>query len=477
MFVNRELEIEFLNAALKRERPTIAQLVLVYGRRRVGKTVLARHWAETTGAPTTYWAAEREPAGLQRRKLFAKILDLDFSQAPIFESWADLWAAFAKTVGSERRILILDEIPYAAESDPAFLSALQHAWDQRLKNSRLFLILSGSHVHTMETLLARGSPLFGRLTGQWHLQPLEFGALRYFMPHWNADERVAAYAIVGGVPAYLEWLQPQRSLANNLREVILAPGSLFVAEPELLLYDEVREPRVYRAVLQAIGGGAHTLDDIANAVLVGKAHLSAYLTRLQELHLVERRLPATVPPGKRAGSRMGRYHLTDPFLKFYYRFVAPQRAELGYQPEPVLASIKEQLRAFVGATAFEELCRAWVWRLSQSKQLKFQVDQVGSHWSRAVQADVVAVNWQSKHILVGECKWGADAVAVDVVRAVIETKIPAVLRALPDEGESWQSVGAVFGRAGFTPAAQTLAKEKRVLLVDLERLDRDLALE
>lgn len=473
MFVNREREIAFLNSVLERNAPTSAQMVLLYGRRRVGKTVLARRWAEMTGLPTLYWAAEREPAGLQRRKLYSRMLGVSMAQAPAFESWADLWAAFALLAGDRRQILILDEIPYAAESDPAFLSALQHAWDQQLKKSGLALVLSGSHVHTMETLLARGSPLFGRFTGQWHLQPLEFDALRHFLPGWPADQRVAAYAIVGGVPAYLEWLNSDASLADNIRGVILAPGSMFVAEPELMLYDEVREPRVYHAILQAIGGGAHTLDDIANAALVGKAHLSAYLTRLQELRFVERRLPVTVPPGKRVVSRAGRYHLTDAFLRFYFRFIAPRRDEVGYRPESVLPGIQEQLRAFVGATAYEELCRAWVSRASQRGQLPLEVTQIGSHWSKGVQVDVVAVNWQEKAILLGECKWGTDPLAREVVNDLVEKKTPLLLRALLEEGRGWSAHYALFSRAGFTPAARSLAETHRAALVDLDRLDRE----
>src|SRR5581483_8919213 len=127
MFVNREPELAFLNSVFNRSRPGPAQLILLYGRRRVGKTVLARHWADSTGLSTIYWAAEPEPAALQRRKLYARMLDVTMTQAPLFESWADLWTAFAKMLGDERRVLILDEIPYAAEADPAFLSSIQHA--------------------------------------------------------------------------------------------------------------------------------------------------------------------------------------------------------------------------------------------------------------------------------------------------------------------------------------------------------------
>jgi len=475
MFVNREAELAFLNYTLTRTHPTSAQLILLYGRRRVGKTVLARHWAETTGLPTIYWAAEREPANLQRRKLYAHMLGVTLAQAPIFETWSELWQAYADRLTDQRQILILDEVPYPAESDPAFLSALQHAWDQYLKQSKVIILLSGSHIHTMETLLARGSPLFGRFTGQWHLPPLEFSALKHFVPKWSLDERVALYAILGGVPAYLEQVQPNRTLSDNLRDVILSPGGLFVAEPELLLYDEVRDPRVYHAILQAIGSGAHTLDEIANATLTAKTHLSMYLTRLQELRFIERRLPATVPPAKIRVSRMGRYHFADPFLRFYFRFVAPQRADLGYNRDVVLDNIRAQLRGFVGVTAYEELCRSWVVQASAAQQFPFKAQVVGSHWSREVQVDVVAVSWAEKAIWLGECKWGTERVAREILTDLIEEKTPKVLKILPDAGAKWTVYHGLFSRAGFTPATQILAEEANVTLVDLDRLARGLA--
>jgi AAA+ ATPase superfamily predicted ATPase len=474
-FINREQELAFLNSLVRREQPSAAQMVLLYGRRRVGKTVLARHWADSTGVPATYWAAEPESAALQRRKLYARLLDVPMAQAPVFESWSDIWTGIVRTIRTERHILILDEVPYAAESDPAFLSAIQHAWDQEIKNSRSFLLLSGSHVHTMETLLAHGSPLFGRFTGQCHLQPLEFRTLREFVPNWTVEERIAAFAIVGGVPGYLERLDPDLSLVDNIRDVVLAPGGLFIAEPELILYDEVREPRVYRAILDSIGGGAHSLDEIANTALIGKAHLSAYLARLQELGLVERRLPATVHPSKQRSSRTGRYHLTDPFLRFYFRFIAPQRDELGYHPDRVLSAIKERLRGFVGATGFEDLCRQWVLRASRTRQLPFEVQRVGSHWGRGVQIDVVGVNWQERKVIVGECKWGTDAVSQQIARDLIEVKAPKLLQALPEQGRGWRVHYALFSRAGFTPGARSLARQHRATLVDLERLDRDIS--
>ncbi len=158
MFVDRQAELTFLNDILTRNRPTAAQFILLYGRRRVGKTVLLRHWAEHSGVGHTYWAAEKEPAALQRRKLFARVLGVEAVQAATFDSWADCWQAIAALFADRRHILILDEFTYAADADPAMLSSLQHAWDQLFKSSQLTIVLCGSHVHAMETLQAR-SPL------------------------------------------------------------------------------------------------------------------------------------------------------------------------------------------------------------------------------------------------------------------------------------------------------------------------------
>ncbi|MCL5999277.1 MAG: ATP-binding protein, partial [Chloroflexi bacterium] len=459
MFVDRDKELAFLNSLLNRRHPGPAQMALLYGRRRVGKTSLLLHWSAQAGLPCTYFSAEKEPAALQRRKLYAALLGMPAGQSPVFQSWGDTWNAAAQLVGDQRRILILDELPYAAESDPAMLSALQHAWDHHFKTSNLILVLCGSQVHIMETLLSHQSPLFGRMTGQWHLQPLPFSSLKQFLPHWSPEERVAGYAMVGGTPAYLEWLDPDRSLAENIREVMLSSGSMFVAEPTFILYDEVRDPHVYLAIIKAIGEGAHTPNDIANRSLIDKAHLSAYLARLQELYLVERRLPATIPVAERRKSRLGRYHLSDAYFRFYFRFLAPFHDTLTFVPDRVLAQVKEGLRAFVGQTAFEELSREWIIQQGRAGKLPFEPEVVGSHWNAAVQVDVVAINWHVKHILLGECKWGLDGIDRQIVRDLTEQKATKVLASLPEGGQGWQVHYALFARGGITTAARAEMKK------------------
>src|SRR5690606_37630783 len=150
--------------------------------------------------------------------------------------------------------------------------------------------------------------------------------------------------------------------------------------------------------------------------------------------------------------RTGRYHLPDPYFRFYFRFIAPHYSELPYRAEPILARVREELRAFVGLTGFEDVCRQWVTQQSRAGQLPFEAEAVGSHWSRDVQVDVVAVNWREKALLLGECKWGTDAVGRDVIRELLEVKTAKVLRTLPEAGQSWQVTHAFFARAGFTDA-------------------------
>lgn len=474
MFLDRAHELALLNQISQGQRG--GKLLLLYGRRRVGKTALLREWASQSGLPWTYWMAQKEPAELQRRKLYAAVRGRAATPtSPTFASWSELWDDVAALARDDRRILVLDELPWAIETDSAMLSALQYAWDVHFQHSNLILVLCGSHIRTMETILSQQTPLFGRLTAQYCLQPFPFEILRQFFPQWSPEAQVAAYAIVGGVPHYLSWFAADQSLADNIRNAILAPASVALSEIELLLADEVRDIRTYLTILNAIGEGAHALKDIANATLTASTNLTKYLGILQEIRLVERRVPATVPPALQHRSKQGRYHLTDPFHRFYFRFLRPNEAEIAYQPERVLVQIQAGLRAFVGQTAWEELAHTWVFRQGVKGRLSFRPEVIGSHWGRTVQADVVAVSWRERVILIGECKWGTERVNRQTVRQLLEHTLPKTVAALPDQGQGWRAIPALFTRAGAASDAEALLHEHGGLLVDLPTLHLDLA--
>jgi AAA+ ATPase superfamily predicted ATPase len=474
-FVGRQRELDELDAIAAQKG---AQFILVYGRRRVGKTTLILHWAQQTGRPVIYWVATRETPAQVRHGFTQALWAWAYpgSQAvPRFETWSEVFEAAARLIGDQPVILIMDEFSYAAESDPALPSNLQAAWDHQFKERNAILLLAGSHIGMMVDLMGYHAPLYGRFTAQLPVDPLPFHALRDFLPRYTAAERVAVYAVTGGIPAYLERFSDGESLGANIQRLFMRRTGMFRSEPFLLVGDVIRrETQTYEGILKAVASGRHTPQEIGSALDVTSSYLSPYLKQLEKLHLVERRLPVTIPPEQRRTSRSSRYHLEDPYLRFYFRFIAPNLSLVEQELTDLLWDrISEQFRAFVGGTAFEELCRAWMLAQARAGKLPFVPEIVGSHWAQDVQMDVVAVNWREKAILLGECKWGVDAVGRSILRELLD-KAPLVLQALPEGGAGWTTHQALFARAGFTEAAQADARAHEVMLVGLARLDEDL---
>jgi AAA+ ATPase superfamily predicted ATPase len=469
-FVGRRREIEALNAVLGARG---ARFVLVYGRRRVGKTTLLLRWAEQARRPYIYWVATRDTPAQVRLGLARALwrwAHPGSTAIPRFDTWADLFEGAAQLIGDRPVTLIMDEFSYAAESDPALPSNLQAAWDHVFKKKDITLVLAGSHLGMMKDLLAHQSPLYGRFTAQLPVDPLPFSALSEFLPRYSTAERVAVYAVVGGIPAYLERFDDRKSLGANLQHLFMRRTGMFRSEPFMLIGDVIRrETTTYESILKVIAEGHHTPQEIGAQLDLTSQYLSPYLKQLTALHLVERRLPATLPPERRAKSREGRYHLCDAYLRFYFRFIAQNLALVEHEQMDLLwERIAEQLRAFVGVTAFEEISRDWVRAMGKQRRLPVIPEVVGSHWSKEEQLDVVAMSWRDRKMLVGECKWGLDRVGRDVVTELLEK----AARVRPDE--KFRVSCAVFARSGFTEAARAEARAHEVILLDAETMERDL---
>jgi AAA+ ATPase superfamily predicted ATPase len=457
-----------------------AQFVAVYGRRRVGKTTLLTTWADRSGLPTLYWVAKRDPKETLIANLAQTIyawergLDqVDVDIRPV--SWEAVLRMLAQAVGERRAIVILDELPYAMEQDAGLGSHIQAAWDHLFKDSQVLLFLSGSHIGMMTDLMAYQAPLYGRLTAQLPVLPLSFAHIREFLPRYDVQRRLAVYAVLGGVPAYLERWDDHDTLAGNVERLFLQRTGWFRNEPLVLVSDlSRRETANYEAILKAIADGRHSREDIAAFTAIPTSSLSHYLPRLLDLKLIERRVPATTPLAQIKTSKQSRYYLRDPFLRFYYRFVDPNLhlIERGLTHR-LWQMVEDNFRAFVALT-FEEVCYAWALQQAQAGLLPFAPDNVGSHWSRDVQVDVVAVAWRERQILLGECKWGDRPVNRAVVTELVEQKTPKVLRGLPDKGQGWTVHYTFFGRASFTEAAQTEAAAVGARLLNLEQMERDL---
>lgn len=482
-FVSRQVELDLLDRLWNSRR---AELLVLYGRRRVGKTRLLTHWLARSGARTLYWVAEPTSSFDQLRSFSQALYNFANPDSPAPENftyadWRQALQQAAQIASGGRFALLIDEFTYLLAAESGLAGLLQNLWDHTLKHSNLLLVLSGSHIGMLERhLLAYQAPLYGRATARLRLDPLPFAATHTFFARYNADERVQVYAMLGGIPAYWERFDPLSSLDENLRTQFLSTGNLLQDEPRLLLQDFVTEPHNYVAILRALAFNARTPKEIAGFTGLNEKHVPPYLSKLVDSGFVERRIPITDQPN----SRKGRHYITDPFLRFYYRFLSHRQAQLalGVQDQ-ALAEIKAHMVDFIGAHTWEELCREWLLRAGAAGALPLLPDQVGSAWSRQVQVDVVGINSMQKTLLLGECKWGARQMG----RQALIDLIKKTGKIVPGQGV-WQVAYLGFARGGWSPQAQDFAAHFDPLaaegprwlvtglqLLDLTQVDRDLA--
>jgi AAA+ ATPase superfamily predicted ATPase len=397
-----------------------------------------------------------------------------------YGDWRTAFEALSRLAEKNRLAVIIDEFTYLLEAEPAVSAYLQHAWDHTLSKSNLFLTISGSHLGMMyRQVLSYQAPLYGRSTANILLQPLPFGVTGSFYPDYATDERVAVYAMLGGVPAYWERFDPQRSVTENIRGEFLNYSASMHDEPRLLLADFLHDPHNYVSIFRAIANGAGTPKEIARISGLEEKHIPQYLNVLTETGFIARRVPVTQPPA----SRMGRHFITDPFLRFYYRFLARRQSQLALGvDEQALEEIKRHLLDFIGTYTWEELCQEWLLRSTGRNRLPFLPDQVGGAWTRKAQVDVVGINSMEKTLILGECKWSPKAMDQDVVDTLIQKSAEFV----PTEGH-WRVYYLGFARGGWLNDAQSFAKTFQkaaikgenwqavgISLLNLSQVDQDL---
>lgn len=460
-FINRERELAALEAIWQRDG---AQLMVVYGRRRTGKTALLH--AFTQDKPTVFWTAEITSVTNLLRGFSRALWDYANPQAPASEDFAfGSWEQalrYAGQVAEEKRVaVVLDEFPYLAGAQPGIPSLLQRLWDEYLGGTNLFLVLCGSHIGMMEReVLAYRAPLYGRRTGQLLLRPMSFSTARQFFPRYSPVQQVTAYAVLGGMPAYLQQFTDRQPIAANIHERILTPTSFLYYEPQFLLQTELRDPGNYMAILQAIAAGHGRLADICRAAGIDRGQASRNLATLRDLHLVERRVPATERRPEK--SRKGRYLLRDNFLRFWFRFVLPHQdlLDLG-RTDRARKTIEAQLPAFV-ARVFEDLCREWILVEGDEGRLPFYPEKVGAWWGPGAEVEVVALSWSAQALLLGEAKWTSRPVG----RRALDGLMAKGEHIAPETG--WAVHHALFSRSGFTEELQRMADGERLILASLE---------
>ncbi|VVB96928.1 Archaea bacterial proteins of uncharacterised function [uncultured archaeon] len=400
-FINRKEELTFLEDKYKSSSP---ELIVIYGRRRVGKTELMLKFLK--GKEGIYFLASTE-GDRQNIKQFSvttgkTIHDENFGIIE-YPDWQSLFESLFKhkifITKKEKFVIIIDEFPFLIQSNRATPSIFQKIWDTGMKNENVMLILLGSAISVMETeVLGHGSPLYGRRTGQWQVQPLDIIHLKNFLPYSNED-LVKTWFVTGGIPEYILKFDARISFWENVHNNVLKKGSYLYRDAEFLLSEEFREPKNYMLIFKAIALGNNTLGEICNFTGLDRGMVSKYLDVLTRLHILEEDSPATAS----AKFRKRFYFISDSYFNFYYRYIYPNRIDLeANRTEEVLELIKKDFSQY-GGYMFENLIR----ELTVKRFIfnHFPLSKIGRWWHKDREIDLVAINETTKQILFVECKW------------------------------------------------------------------------
>lgn len=459
-FVNREYELKILDKRYDAKKP---EFLIIYGRRRVGKTELIKRSFEKKKHLYFLGDLRKEE---QILKTFSEIVRVSAKKDYLkFDTWDDLFGYIKDSAEKERIIVVFDEVGYINKANRAWYSILQRYWDEHLKNTKIFLILCGSSVSMMEKeVLGYRSPLYGRRTGQIELKPLDYKNVREFFPTRDEKTRIEFYSVLGGIPAYLKQFDEKKDVFENIEKRILCPDEFLYKEPGFILLEELREPTTYFSILTTISQGANKYNEISQNSYVEPNKLSKYLSVLLNLSIVSK----TTPIAERKEFRRNTlYSITDNLFNFWFKYVYPHKSliESG-ETKHLIHLIKSEFDVYV-ASAFEDVCKQALKNLSVKKDFPFSIQKVGRWWHKEEEIDIVAVNDDEKAILFGECKWSKKQVKIKTVKE-LERK---------SERIEWKrrrkEYFIFFSRNGFEKEAINYAKEnKNIYLFDLHDISR-----
>jgi AAA+ ATPase superfamily predicted ATPase len=399
-----------------------------------------------------------------------------------FASWELAFRQLALHAQSRRVAVFIDEVTYLIDVDPDFVGILQKAWDRWLSNTNLVLALAGSQMGLMRKhLLDYEAPLHGRATAQMQLPPLPYGTTKEYFPKYGAAERVTLYAMWGGVPAYWERMDPNLPIMENLRRNILPAHAWTIDESRILLQDFITDLHNYVGIMRAIADGQQAISEISDRTGLTSSKASFYLSVLRDTGFVVRQVPVTQLG---TDSRRGRYFVTDPYLRFFYRFMSAYQSKLALgQTQQLLEIIQNELPSFIDRNTWQELCREWLLLASAHKQIPVPVDEVGSEWAKNYTVGVAGISDQNRSLVLGDTYWQEGPQDL----AVVEELVKKTSQIVPTGSEGWSVHFVVFSASGWTE--KTLAEANRLVrrigqrkrwraagiqLMDLQKVDADL---
>jgi hypothetical protein len=469
MFIGRETELKFLNDKYNEDS---GQLIVLYGRRRVGKTETLREFCK--GKPHVFYSATQTTDKVQLSKFSNQLLKENIPARQYVTEFTDWEKAFSAILelpyGDNKKLVVIDEFPYMCRANKSIPSILQNLWDETMKNSNVMLILCGSAMSFIEKeLLSEKNPLYGRATGIYKMKEMGFYDAVKFFPDYSAIDKVLAYSILGGVPHYLNQWNPRLSVADNIKRNILMKGCILYSEVEFLLHQELRETPIYNSIIEAVALGNTKLNDISQKSLIDDtSKTSVYLKNLIELGIVDREFSVDTRVKEQANASRGTYRLTDNFFRFWYAYGYTNISQLedGDIDGVYEYAIAPYLHEYA-SYSFEDICKEMVRVMNRNNELPFRYQKMGRWFGKTTihdantsdglrlaetEIDLLAVNNADKKCLVGECKFKNSPFSYsDYVDTV------AKLTPLKSNNQFYY---ALFSESGFDKKVEDIARDE-----------------
>jgi AAA+ ATPase superfamily predicted ATPase len=469
VFIGRKQELLFFED--KYNAPG-GQLVVLYGRRRIGKTEVLRKFAE--GKPHVFYSCRELSDGKQLAAFSERILKAGIPAAKYLSVFGDWETAFKGILelppDGKKKLLIIDEFPYMCRGNPSIPSILQILWDEIFKNENIMLVLCGSAMSFIEKkILSEKNPLYGRTTGIYKMNELPFDDAVKFFLNYSDEDKLLAYAILGGIPHYLRQFDAALSLRGNIIKNVLTKGCILYSEVEFLIRQELREPALYNTLIEAVALGNTQLNDIFTKTQLDKAKISVYLKNLIELQILEREFSVLSSGKEQAVSTRGLYKITDNFFRFWFGFVSPNLSDLetGDAEGIFDYAIAPELNDFA-SPVFETVCREFIRGKNRRSELPFRAAKLGRWWGKLTKTvpaedgkskfisidseiDILAADSKSKNYIFGECKFRNSKMDASDLEHLKEKS------SIVKKGSAVEY--ALFSKSGFAESLSAKAKE------------------
>lgn len=457
-FIDRGKELEILQNEYERAG---ASLVILYGRRRVGKTTLISKFIENKKA--LFFLASEESESQNRTEFKNKAADFinsELLREASVSNWDSIFKAITDTRFDAKPVIVIDEFQYLGRTNPAFPSVFQRIWEENLKNHSVMVILCGSLISMMVSqTLSYNSPLYGRRTAQIRLTQIPFRYYKEFFPDKSRNELIEFYSVTGGIPKYIRSFENNKNIYKAIEKCFLNKSSYLYDEPYFLLQQEVTEIGSYFSIIKAIAAGNSKLSAIASSLEIKATNLTKYLKTLIDLDILEREVPITESNPEK--SKKGLYKIKDNYLRFWFAFIYPNLSfiESG-NTDIVMSKIEKSFVPNQVAFVYEDVCRSKMWEMNAGEIWPFHFEKIGRYWDSRTEIDIAAIDTEGNNLILGECKYWKEPIGANILYD-LEKKANTVSWN-KDTRQTWY---VLFGANGFTPELKELAKARNDIIL------------